>query len=374
MKKIFLATKGKRLLARFIDFMIMLVCSIIVYFAAVYPNVYDGARYASNSKRIIELYETSGLFMTSKDGHYSGKSNFTTYLTSFDRLYDVTLDLNGTYKEHNNLVKDLYIYYTTKNIDYDGSFNFNDETYRSQVLKLNTEESNIKEFTVDKEKSTYTMTFIDETKKDTVSLPFFLKAYENAAITVDSYHVIKELKDDSTNMMVSTLVLIIPVVVGFSFVLDGLVPFFAPHGQTIGKFIFHLIILTDKGHRANKFIILLRWLIYIIELAFGIATFGGGLLLPYTMFLFTKRRQALHDKIAHTIVADGRTSIYFESQAEESYFINRMKQKGIDLDAPVEKVNLFEGFDEPGNNEVIDNKETNNNEIIDNEEGVKDDE
>lgn len=364
MKKIFLASKGKRLLSRFIDFVIMLACSVIVYFAAVYPNVYDGARYARNSERVISLYQDSGLYITTPTGHYSGKSNFTTILTTYDTLYDSTLDLYGTYVEHNNLVKDLYIYYTTKNLDYGGGFNFTYETYCSQILKLNSEESNIKEFVVDTEANSYRLTLIDETKKDTVTLPFFLSAYENAAVTVDSYQEIKACKDDSTNMMISTLVLIIPVVAGFSLILDGLVPLFAPHGQTIGKFIFHFIVLNDKGHRVNRFMLLLRWLIYFIELAFGIATFGGGLLVPYTMFLFTKNRQALHDKLCHTIVVNAKTSIFFETEEEEAYFVNRLREKGIDLDAEQEHIDIFEGFDEP----VVEDK------VIEIEEGPKDDE
>ena len=172
MKKIFLASKGKRLLARFIDFVIMIVCSVILYFAAIYPNVYDASKYNDNAARVMELYQNSGLYIVSKNGHYAGKSNYTTVLATFDKLYDSTLDLNGTYVEHNNLVKDLYIYYTTLNASYDGGFNLNDESYRSQILKLNSEESNIKEFIVDTSTNTYTITFVDETKKDSISLVY----------------------------------------------------------------------------------------------------------------------------------------------------------------------------------------------------------
>ena len=333
MKKIYLAPKGKRMLARLIDFIIMLGCSAILYFTAVYPATFNGEQFKEYATEMVELYHDSGLYVTNVRGQYAAKSNFSKNVTSIDELNKVSISLDGYVTEDNNLLKDLYIYYTTGlNEKYGGQVTFNYDTYCSTILKVGSEESNIASFNGED----YTISLIDQSKYLT-TISYFLKAYEDAATTVDSSPIIKDVVTKSNNMIIFTLVMIIPVVAGFSFIFDGLVPFFAPYGQTIGKFITHLIVLTSEGHRVPKWKQLFRWLIYFLELAFGVATFGGGLLIPYTMFLFTKKRQALHDYAAGTVVADGERSIFYENAKEEAYITNRLKEKGLDLNEPVDQ-------------------------------------
>ena len=332
MKKIYLAPKGKRMLARLIDFVIMLACSAILYFAAVYPATFNNAQFKAYADEMVELYHDSGLYVTNEKGQYAAKSNFKNNVTTVESMNDLTINLDGYVSEHNNLVKDLYIYYTTGlNEKYGGQITFNYDNYCSTILKVGTETSNIASFDAEN----YTFTLIDDTKYKTTT-DYFLKAFEDAATTVDTAPVIKDVVSKSNNMIIYTLVMIIPVVAGFSLIFDGLVPVFAPYGQTIGKFITHLIVLTSDGHRVPKWKQLFRWLIYFLELAFGIATFGGGLLIPYTMFLFTKKRQALHDYAASTVVVDGERSIFYDTAKEEAYITNRLKEKGLDLDEPVD--------------------------------------
>ena len=319
--------------ARLIDFLIMLACSAIVYFSAVYPNTFDGAKFKSYADEMVSLYQDSGLFATNARGQYSAKSNFKSNIKSLEDLSDLTINLDGYVTEHNNLIKDLYTYYTTSlNEKYGGQVTFTYEGYCSTILKVGSEESNIASFNQDN----YTFALIDTSKYQT-TINHFLKAFEAAATTVDTSPIIKEVVTASNNMILYTLLMIIPVVAGFSFILDGLVPFFAPNGQTIGKFITHLIVLTSDGYKCPKYKQLYRWLIYFLELAFGIATFGGGLLIPYTMFLFTKKRQALHDKIAKTVVVDGERSIFYDSAKEEAFITGRLKEKGLVEDEPVDQ-------------------------------------
>ena len=331
MKKIYLAPKGKRMLARLIDFLIMLGCSAILYFAAVYPNAFDYAKFEAYAAEMVELYQDSGLYITNEKGQYAAKSNFTSDINTMEDLSNLTTNLGGYITEHNNLIKDLYIYYTSGlNEKYGGQVTFTYETYCSTILKVGSEESNIASFN----NEDYTLTLIDSSKYLT-TIDYFLTVYGDAAVTVDTSAIIKENVSASNNMIIFPLLMIIPVVAGFSFVLDGLVPVFSPYGQTIGKYLMHLIVLTSNGHRVPRFKHLFRWLIYFLELAFGIATFGGGLLIPYTMFLFTKKRQALHDFAASTVVADGDKSIFYNTPKEEAYITNRLKEKGLDLDEPV---------------------------------------
>lgn len=325
------------MLARLIDFLIMLAGTAIIYFAIVYPNTFDSKKFEANSKEMIALYSDSGLYVTNTKGQYAAKSNFKTAMTTVASLSDATINLDGYVTEHNNLVKDLYEYYTTDlNIKYGGQIKFNDETFASTILKVGTEESNIASYYTEDEEGnrTFMITVIDESKA-TTTVSFFLSAFESAATTVDTSSIIKTVVDENNNMVLFTLLMIVPVMAGVSLILDGIVPTCTPYGQTIGKFIFHLIVLTSDGHKVPKYKQLFRWVIYFLELAFGIATFGGGLLISYTMFLFTKKRQTIHDFACSTVVVDGERSIFYDSAKEEAYITNRLKEKGLDLDEPV---------------------------------------
>ena len=328
MKKIFLAGKGKRMLARFIDFLIMLACSAVLYFTAVYPNAFDAVAFNNLATERVTLFEDSGLYATNSNGQCSAKTNFKNNITKLTDMYDLTINLDGHIIEHNNLFKDLYIFYTTGlNEFYGGQVTFDYDSYCETILKVGKEDSNIASFN----EEDYTITLIDDSKASH-AIDYFLGQYEDAAETVYTSTKIKENTNTSNQMVINVLLLIIPVVAGFSFIFDGLVPFFAPYGQTIGKFITHLIVLTSQGHKVPKIKQLLRWLVYFLELAFGVVTFGGGILIPYTMFLFTKKRQAIHDYAAGTVVADGDRSIFYDNPVEEAFITNRLKEKGLDLD------------------------------------------
>lgn len=322
MKKIYLAPKGKRILARFIDFIILVVSTAVLYLAAVYPNGFNPKAYNDIYKQAATLYDESSLYLVLDDGSWDTKAHYTNDIKTLKSLTSVILIFKGKVFDNNNLSKDLYTYYTTQHGRFSGDANFTLEAYQNSILQVGKEESNIASF----DPETYEITLIDESKEST-TVTYFLKVYYTAALVVDNSDITAQYKDAANKLVINALLLIIPVFVGFSLIYDGLIPVFSKYGQTIGKYIFHLIVLTDEGHRVPKIKQLLRWLVYILELAFGIATFGGGILIPYTMFLFTKKRQALHDMAAKTVVVDGDRSIFFETKKEEAYYINRMKEK-----------------------------------------------
>ena len=76
--------------------------------------------------------------------------------------------------------------------------------------------------------------------------------------------------------------------------------------------------------------LIVRWLAYILfEILLGFITFGGTLLISYTMFLFIKKRRCIHDFIGKSAVIDSENSMIFESEKEESFYINRARSKGV---------------------------------------------
>ena len=89
------------------------------------------------------------------------EANFKDNVTSIDALSKLTINLDGYVTEDNNLLKDLYIYYTTGlNEKYGGQVTFNYDTYCSTILKVGSETSNIASF----DQETYAITLIDSNK------------------------------------------------------------------------------------------------------------------------------------------------------------------------------------------------------------------
>lgn len=328
MKRIFLAPKGKRMLAWLIDTILTFGFTALIYFTCVYPFSFNQNEYVANNLQQLELYRESQLFVTTPNGHYGAKSMFTDDINTVEKLSGAYFMFEGrTYEA--NVSKDLFTFYTTDiNNRYTGGVILTSQEYMTRVLNVNAEvesSSNIK--AIDYEDGTYKIHMFNE-EHSSKTLAYFFNAYEVAAGAVRESQLIKTLEQRNYSMIMNTILYVIPVLVGSCFIFSGFIPFCARHGQSIGKGIFHLIVLTSEGNRANKFVILFRWVIYALELLLGIITFGGVLLIPYTMFLFSKKRQALHDKVSSTVVADGKESIFFETQKEEAYFINKMKEQG----------------------------------------------
>lgn len=328
MKRIFLAPKGKRMLAWLIDTLLTFGFTALIYFTCVYPFSFNQDEYVENNKQQLALYRESQLFVTTPNGTYGAKSMFTDDINTVEKLSGAYFMYEGRSYEA-NVSKDLFTFYTTDiNNRYTGGVILTPEEYMKKVLNVNALEessSNIK--ALDYEDNTFKIHLFNE-EHSSKTLAYFFNAYEIAAGTVRESPLIKTLEKRNYSMILNTILYVIPVLIGSCFIFSGAIPFCAKHGQSIGKFITHLIVLTSNGNRANKFAILFRWVIYALELLLGIVTFGGVLLIPYTMFLFTKKRQALHDMVSSTVVANGRESIFFETQKEEAYFINKMKEQG----------------------------------------------
>ena len=141
---------------------------------------------------------------------------------------------------------------------------------------------------------------------------------------------IKDLTNENQKIIMSAVILIIPVLLGVSFIFDLLIPFLSPCCETIGKHIYRLGVLTSDGYRYKKIWLLTRWLCYVlIELIIGAMTFGASVLISYTMFLFCKKRRCLHDFIAKSVVIEKDGSIYFSTIEEENFYIERQKSKGM---------------------------------------------
>jgi len=314
MRHLVLAKRWKRILAAFIDFLIISGASLILYFTAVYPNYFNASDYEKNRNEIVELYRDSQLFVVSSTGTYAGKSTYS--YSGLSDLSDKTLIVGNESFEHNNLWKDLFKYYTEKKTLYTESGNLDVEGYKTTILKVGSEESNIASF----DEITFKVTLIDNTYSEKTK-EFFLNQYEDASQVVNKSTVIAIPTGKNTSILFSTIAMIIPCIVGFAFIFAFLIPLFMPHGETIGKKLFSLAVISKTGYKLSKWLLIPRFLVYVaIEFILGIMTFGGLFLISYTMFMFIKNRRCLHDIIGASVVIDFKASIFFETPSEEKYY------------------------------------------------------
>lgn len=321
MKHIILARRSHRFLAALIDLLILIVSTVVVFFTLVMPLTFNATKYQENGKEVARLYSQSQLYLTQENGSYTCKSNLVKQIKSVSDLHNVDLIAWEKNFPSQNLSKDLYDFYTSKYVNYGKDFNLAKDVYYKDVLKVGTEESNIKGI----DETTYELLLLD-TSKANITLDFFLKQYNAAGVIVDSYSGIKNIKNENTNMMMSTITLVIPLLIAFGVIYDLIIPLCNQNRRTIGKFIFKLDVIGKDGYQLKRINLIPRFLIYMfVEVLLGFATFGGLFLISYTVFLFSKNRRALHDFVAKSAVIDGKQSIYFLNKEEEEYINNRGK-------------------------------------------------
>ena len=324
MKKIMLARKGQRILARVIDLSIVFALTLIIFLGIIYPNKFDKNQFEANNVKIIELYEDSDLFVVDSKGNYNAKCTFNNIMT-LDDIYSLDVSYGGVVYEDLSITGTLYSFYTTKFANYTSLNNLTYEMYLNNILKINTAESNIAAYDV----NTHTFTLIDSNTPD-VTIIFIIEQYKSACNYVLNSSKIADLTAQNQELMLGSLKWFIPLLIGISFIFDFLVPVFSKESQTIGKHILGLALLDKDGYRFKKRKHVIRFIAYIgVEIILGFITMGGAILISYTMFMFKKNRVCLHDLIAGSIVINKKESFYFDTPAEERYYEERAKRKGL---------------------------------------------
>ncbi len=324
MKQIFLAGKLKRILSTAVDYLILLATSALIFFAIIYPISFNASDYKSNSLTLLDHFAESEIYLTTvKDGTYSYISDFSNCYNRLDTLSSCVITYKGKEMTLNTLER-TYHFYTEKYETFTGQANYSLDGFKNNVLKVGSEESNIASF--DEVNFTISVTNPIDLNK---TLSFVHDLVEKTAELIYESPYIHQYADANRTILRNTFLLIIPVVVVNCFILNFLIPIIAPNGQTIGKFIFKLAVLDNSVYVLKKGKYFIRWILYLLELVLGIATFGGVLLISYTMFLFTKHRRCIHDFGAGSVVIDNTTSVYFSSPEEEQYVAKKLEEKKI---------------------------------------------
>lgn len=319
MKKIVLAKKGKRIWSGAIDLACFLGLFSAIYFALIFPTVFQKDTYTTNLTDEQNLLAQSALFV--KTGTYNLSSP--TDLTSFSTVSELN---QKTFTEASNdytvsLSGNLYHFYTQNATPFGGT-NISYDVYCQDILKLGSDTSNFAAFTVDENAKTYTLTLktlTNEARNTAVS--FFLDAYETAISTVSNSTKVQAYENANKSLMLNAILYSLPTAFGVGFIFYFLVPLFSRNGKTIGKHMTHLVVLSQDGYELKRIWLLPRFLATIlIEIIGGVLSFGATALISYTMFMFAPKRRCLHDYLANSVVADERESVWFLNRDEEEMY------------------------------------------------------
>ena len=317
MSKIYLAKKSKRIFARLVDVLILFVLTLGTFFALT-QLTFDSKTYNENVNSSLIYYENSGLYLKKKNGYFSFTSiiDFNTIesLTNFE--YE-----EGETKTNINMLKSLYTFYTEKYVDYDGTYNLSLDTFKTNILKIDSEVSNIKDFIVTEKN--VNITLIDETLDKTTIL-FICDTFSKAADIVNKCSAVQAIENKNRQILLNSILYVFPCLFFYCFILEFLIPVCSKHGETIGKYIFKLMVISKDGYELKKIYYLPRFLSYlIIEVILSFATIGGTFLISYTMFQFTKKRRCIHDYLSKSCVVDKELSFVFKNKKIEEAYKNK---------------------------------------------------
>ena len=107
-----------------------------------------------------------------------------------------------------------------------------------------------------------------------------------------------------------------------------IIPIALKNGKTVGKLVTKLVVLTDEGYEYKRYKHIFRYLaFYMIEVFGGVVTIGLTLILTTSLTLFTKKRRALHDYIAFSVVADEVNSVFYKDYDEEIEYQKKSLEK-----------------------------------------------
>lgn len=323
MKRIVLAKRSQRFLAALVDLLIILVTTAVLFLFVVYPITFNFSSYHEQNKKLLNAYEQSELFIVDQEeGKFCAISEFAEQYVTLDNLYNIEL----TYEGHTyvvNTMERLYLYYTERIETFFATSNYDLNRFKTEVLLIGTEDAVIASFNPD----TYQ---ISATTDETKALKFIIDQCEVAATTFTESKYVKQIDNAKRKAISMEMLYLIPTLTVVSFIFFYIIPLCSKTNKTIGKHIFHLIVLDSDGYKLKKKKLLIRWLTYLIaEVGFGIVTMGSGLLISYTMFLFKKKRRCLHDVTAKSVVAEEMSTIYFDSKEEEEFYKEQQRLKNL---------------------------------------------
>ena len=332
MKCIVLAKMARRIFAALIDFVLTLGLALAAFFAIALPLSLDTDVYNKNVKTMNELKIESRLYVRPYENSDPELIiDLTTQeLTGINDEKSIEYFNSFDYKGTKMSVIDSLTRFYLEPPMYNGEniFNVQQTTLNdiaANVFKVGNPVSNIKELKLNEETNFYEITVIDDDKKP-VTIEYvsqcikpdtleYTTSVSEIVINSDMY---KKADEANRNMMLFAILMIIPCLFATSLIFYFIIPICSKNGESIGKYILGLGVLSADGYVLKKYHHVPRYIsLFILELAGGILSFGGLFLVTYVMFCFTKKRRSIHDFCGNSVVIDKKASVWFVDKDQE---------------------------------------------------------
>ena len=332
MKCIVLAKMSRRIFAALIDFVLTLGLALAAFFAIALPLSLNTDTYSENLKTMNSLKLESRLYicpfenadpeliidLTTNELTGINDEKAITYFNSFD--------YKGT---KISVVDSLARFYLEPPMrDGQNIFDVQQTTLTdvaNNVFKVGSEVSNIKELKLNTETNLYEISVIDNEKR-AVTIEYIsqcikpdnLEYTTSVSEMVINSELYKVADEANRNMMLFAILMIIPCLFGTSLIFYFIIPICSKNGESIGKYILGLGVLSADGYVLKKYHHIPRYIsLFVIELAGGILSFGGLFLVTYVMFCFSKKRRSIHDFCGNSVVIDKKASVWFVDKDQE---------------------------------------------------------
>ena len=210
--------------------------------------------------------------------------------------YDKTLDEREFYKKIDQHLTNFYIDFANEGIDIS---KYNESKGKSNYFDLIDNQYTIKSSVSNSELKT-----------------FFNTEYDNALTLFNNYDdTYLDLARKITIYSICTILLSLTIA---ALILYLIIPLCMKNGETIGKKLFFVGLASAKdGFKVKKSQIIVRYLVfYFIELLASIIAIGLPLIVSFSMLVFGKNGNSLHDYLAATILVDRKKSVIYKDYEE----------------------------------------------------------
>lgn len=126
------------------------------------------------------------------------------------------------------------------------------------------------------------------------------------------------------------LILLLPIFISVT-LFEFVVPLIFGNGRrTLGKFLFKISVVDSRGLSPSFPRFLLRFIFFLfVEVFLSMVSFLIPMIVSFTMFVFSKNNQSLHDYVIGTYVVDSSDKRVFKNEKE--YIKSQKQAEELDL-------------------------------------------
>jgi len=313
MKRIQVASKGKRILSSLIDVAIIGGLFALSYFFIFYKAVAAVQNFDKHNQIILSERKQTHLYMD--DG-------VTTKLVNNPKM---------TYDEIDNEVKQYYTDYLFNKNNKPSEVTYTTYWYGVSILHMPDTLGTVKpEKTYKDEEILYKWinpnigTYEKKDNSSEKDLTDFQKGNFGTAVYNLSLSDITPIKKSARVISYGNVRALVYSSIFSTIIPCFVVPISIKNGKTVGKLITGLIVLTDEGYEYKRYKHIFRYLsFYIVEFFGGVITIGLTFILSTCLVLFSKKHRALHDYISFSVVADEKHTVFYKDEQEENEYKNK---------------------------------------------------